>query len=333
MTRRIDRRVSRSFDATRRAIVALIGSLALTPLAHGSEFPVKPVRIVVPFPPGGATDAVTRVLAQRLGAQTGQQFIVENRGGAGGLIGSEIVARAAPDGYTLVMATTGTHPINAGLYSKLPYDPIRDFTAVTRAALLPNLIVVHPSVPARSVRELIALAKKRPGELTYASSGSALYLSGALFTSMADIRMLHVPYKGGGASMPALLAGEVASSFATVLSSLPHVKAGKLRGLAVTSAQRSAAAPDFPTVAESGLPGYEAVAWYGLMGPANLAREALARLNSEAGRALGLREVRDVLLAQGAEPVFDAPDAFGRIVRADLAKWGEVIRKVGAKVD
>ena len=301
--------------------------------AGAQDYPNKTIRIVVPFPPGGATDVVTRIVAQKLTDQFGRQVVAENRGGAGGILGSETVAKAAPDGYTLVMGTTGTHAINASLYPKLSYDPVRDFAPVTRTALLPNMIVAHPSVPAKSVRELIALAKKRPGELTYASSGSALYLSGALFTSMAGIELIHVPYKGGGQAMPALLGGEVALSFATVVSSLPHVKTGKLRALGVTSAQRTPAAPEYATVAESGLPGYEAVAWYGVLAPAATPREIVARLNAEIVRALKLPEVQQLLLAQGAETVSDTPEHFAAILKADVAKWSEVVKKSGAKAD
>lgn len=301
--------------------------------AGAQDFPNKTIRIVVPFPPGGATDVVTRVVAQKLTDQFGRQVVAENRGGAGGILGCETVAKAAPDGYTLVMGTTGTHAINASLYPKLSYDPVRDFSPVTRTALLPNMIVAHPSVPAKNVRELIALAKKKPGELTYASSGSALYLSGALFTSMAGIELIHVPYKGGGQAMPALLSGEVALSFATVVSSLPHVKTGKLRSLGVTSAKRTPAAPEYPTVAESGLPGYEAVAWYGVLAPAATPRETVTRLNAEIVRALKLPEVQQLLLAQGAETVSDTPEQFASILKRDIAKWSEVVKKSGAKAD
>jgi len=308
-------------------------AILLSAQAVAQDYPNKTVRIVVPFPPGGATDVVTRIVAQKLTDQFGRQVVAENRGGAGGIVGSEVVAKAAPDGYTLVMGTTGTHAINASLYSKLAYDPVRDFAAVTRTALLANMIVAHPSVPAKNVRELIALAKKKPGQITYASSGSALYLSGALFTSMAGIELVHVPYKGGGQAMPALLGGEVALSFATIVSSLPHVKTGKLRALGVTSVKRTPAAPEFPTVAESGLPGYEAVAWYGVLAPAATPREIVVRLNGEIVRALKLPEVQQLLLAQGAEPVSDTPEQFAAIVKADVAKWGEVVRKSGAKAD
>ena len=287
-------------------------ALLLFPVvALAQDFPTKPIRIVVPFTPGGATDVVTRIVAQKLSEQFARQV----------------------DGYTLVMGTSGTHAINVSLYPKLSYDPVKDFAPITRASLLPSMIVVHPSVPARNVRELIALAKKNPGQLTYASSGSAQYLTGALFTSMAHIEMVHVPYKGGGQALPAQLGGEVALSFSTVVSSLPHVTSGRLRGLAVTSAKRTPAAPDFPTVAESGLPGYEAVSWYGLFAPAGTPRDIVVRLNAETVRALKLPDVRQLMLAQGAEPVSDSPEQFAALVRADIAKWGEVVRKSGAKAD
>ena len=243
------------------------------------------------------------------------------------------MAKAPPDGYTLVMGTSGTHAINVSLYPKLLYDPVKDFAPVTRTALLPSMILAHPSVPATNVRELIAIAKKNPGQLTYASSGSAQYLTGALFTSMAQIDMLHVPYKGGGQAMPAQLGGEVALSFSTVVSSLPHVKSGRLRGLAVTSAKRTPAAPEFPTVAESGLPGYEAVSWYGVLAPAGTPRDIVTRLNTEIVRALKLPEVRQLMLAQGAEPVSESPEQFAALIKSDIAKWGDVVRKSGAKAD
>jgi len=297
------------------------------------DYPNRTIRIIVPFTPGGATDIVTRIVAQKLSEQTGRQVITDNRGGAGGIVGAEAVAKPPPDGYTLVMGTSGTHAINASLYPKLSYDPVKDFAPVTRTALLPSMILAHPSVPATNVRELIAIAKKNPGQLTYASSGSAQYLTGALFTSMAEIDMLHVPYKGGGQAMPAQLGGEVALSFSTVVSSLPHIKSGRLCGLAVTSAKRTPAAPEFPTVAESGLPGYEAVSWYGVLAPAGTPRDIVTRLNTEVVRALKLPEVRQLMLAQGAEPVSESPEQFAALIKSDIAKWGDVVRKSGAKAD
>ncbi len=317
---------------TRLAIVT--ATMLAAGVACAQDFPAKPVRIIVPFPPGGATDIVARVVAQKLNDQYRRQAaIVDNRGGAGGIVGSEIAARAAPDGQTLVMGTTGTHAINASLYAKPSYDPVRDFAAITPVALLPNMIVAHPSVPARTVRELVALARARPGELSYASSGNFLYLSGALFTSLANVRMLHVPFKGGAQAMPAVMSGEVALSFATIVSSLPLVQSAKLRGLAVTSAKRFPTAPAFPTVAESGLPEYEAVAWYGLFAPAGTPREIVQRLNADVVRIVNAADVRDLLLKQGAESYATAPEAFTGIVQRDLAKWAKVVKASGATAE
>jgi len=323
-----------SFISTCKLLLAisLVDALVISS-ATAQDYPNRTIRIIVPFTPGGATDVVTRIVAQKLSEQTGRQVVTDNRGGAGGIVGAEAVAKAPPDGYTLVMGTSGTHAINASLYPKLSYDPVKDFAPVTRTALLPSMILAHPSVPATNVRELIAIAKKNPGQLTYASSGSAQYLTGALFTSMAQIDMLHVPYKGGGQAMPAQLGGEVALSFSTVVSSLPHIKSGRLRGLAVTSAKRTPAAPEFPTVAESGLPGYEAVSWYGVLAPAGTPRDILMRLNMEIVRALKLPEVRQLMLAQGAEPVSESPEQFAALIKSDIAKWGDVVRKSGAKAD
>ncbi len=302
--------------------------------AQVRDYPARAIRFVVPFPPGGATDIVTRIVAQKLNDQYKRQVaIVDNRGGAGGVVGAEIVARAAPDGYTLVMGTTGTHAINASLYAKPSYDPVKDFAPVTPAALLPNMLVAHPSIPVKNVRELIALSRARPGELSYASSGNFLYLSGALFTSMAKVEMLHVPFKGGAQAMPAVVGGEVALSFATIVSSLPLVQSGKLRGLAVTSAKRFPSAKEFPTVAESGLPGYEAVAWYGVFAPDGTPREIIQQLNTDIVRIINSPDVRDLLLKQGADSYATSVEEFAKVVQRDVAKWAKVVKSSGAKAD
>jgi tripartite-type tricarboxylate transporter receptor subunit TctC len=323
--------MSRPVLAATMAAIAVHASLP----AHAAEsYPTKTVRFIVPFPPGGATDVVTRLVAQKLNEQWQRQaVVVDNRAGAGGIVGSEVAARAAPDGYTLVMGTTGTHAINVSLYSKLSYHPLKDFVPITPAALLPNMIVVHPSVPVKNVKELIALARAKPGELSYASSGNFLYLTGALFTSMANIKMLHVPYKGGAQAMPAVMSGEVASSFATIVSSLPLVAAGKLRGLAVTSAKRFPTAPEFPTVAESGLPGYEAVAWYGVFAPAGTPPEVVTTLNTEIRRIVNMPDVAALLLKQGAEAYATSPQEFTKVVLRDIEKWAKVVKESGAKAD
>ena len=312
--------------------VALAAVVAHHPASAAEPYPAKTIRFIVPFPPGGATDVVTRVVAQKLNDTWKKQVVViDNRGGAGGVLGSELAAHAAPDGYTLVMGTTGTHAINASLYAKPSYDPLRDFVAITPAALLPNMIVAHPSVPVRNIRELIALARAKPGQVSYASSGNFLYLSGALFTTMAKVDMLHVPFKGGAQAMPAVISGEVATSFATIVSAQPQVASGKLRGLAVTSAKRFPSTPDVPTVAESGLPGYEAVAWYGVFAPNGTPRDIVARLNADIVRVVRSPDVRELFLKQGAEAFATSPEEFTKIVERDVAKWAKVVKASGAR--
>ncbi len=311
------------------AVAAVIAS---QPAYAAEAYPARTVRFIVPFPPGGATDVVTRVVAQKLNDTWKKQVVViDNRGGAGGVLGSELAAHAAPDGYTLVMGTTGTHAINASLYAKPSYDPLRDFVAITPAALLPNMIVAHPSVPVRNIRELIALARAKPGQVSYASSGNFLYLSGALFTTMAKVDMLHVPFKGGAQAMPVVISGEVATSFATIVSAQPQVAGGKLRGLAVTSAKRFPSTPDVPTVAESGLPGYEAVAWYGVFAPNGTPRDIVTRLNTEIVRIVRSPDVRELFLKQGTEAFATSPEEFTKIVERDVAKWAKMVKASGAR--
>ena len=320
------------------ALLVLVAACAVAAPVKAAEdpkgFPSRPIRFIVPFPPGGATDVVTRVITQRLNEQYKRQVaLVDNRGGAGGVVGSEAAARAQPDGYTLVMGTTGTHAINATLYERLSYDPARDFVAITPAVLAPNLLVAHPSVPARSVKELIALARARPGQLSYASSGNFLYLSGALFTSMARVAMLHVPFKGGAQAMPAVMSGEVALAFATIVSGLPHAEQGRLRGIAVTSAERFPTASAYPTVAESGLPGYEAVAWYGLFVPAGTPQDIVQKLNADIVRIVRAPDVRELFLKQGATSYATSPQEFAAVVQRDIVKWGKIVKESGAKPD
>ncbi len=306
---------------------------AAAPAQAQAQYPSKPVRVIVPFPAGGATDLVARILTQKLSDSMGRQFFVENRGGAGGLVGSEAAAKAAPDGYTLVVGTSGTHAINFSLYAKPSYDPVKDFEAITRLAVLPSLILVHPSLPANSLGELIAHAKANPGKLAYASAGNLLYLSGALLTSMAGIDMLHVPFKGAGPQLGAIANNDVQVAVTPVFSALPVLKSGKVRALAVTSAKRSAAAPEYPTVAESGLPGYEAESWYAMFATGGTPREIVNRLNAEIRRIVATPEVRDALHNQGAEPATDTPEEFAAMVRADVAKWAKIVKQTGAKAD
>jgi tripartite-type tricarboxylate transporter receptor subunit TctC len=318
----------------RRLLIAFVASLGAATGAFAQEaYPSKPVRMIVPFPPGGATDLVARMITQRLSEILGRQVYVENRGGAGGAVGSEVAAKAAPDGYTLVMGTSGTHAINFSLYDKPAYDPVKDFAAVTRVAVLPSMILVHPSVPASNIRELIAIAKAQPGKLAYASGGNLLYLSGALFTSMAGIEMLHVPFRGAGPQMSAIANNDVQVAVMPVFSALPIVKSGKVRVIAVTSLKRTPTAPEYPTVAESGLPGYDAVSWYGVFATGGTPKPIVDRLNAEIRRIVATPEVTGSLLAQGAEPASDTPEEFAAIVRADVVKWAKIVKETGAKPD
>ena len=275
------------------ALVAILAACAVAQTARAQDaWPTKPVRMIVPFAPGGPTDVAARLLTQKLTEALGQQVYVENRAGANGTIGSEATARAAPDGYTLEMGTTGTHGINFSLYDKPSYDPVKDFAAVTRMAEFPNLILVHASVPAKNIQELIALAKAQPGKLAYASFGSLTLLSGALFTSMAGVDMLSVPFGGVGPLMTAITNNDVQVSVVQVFSSMSLLKSGKVRALAITSAKRSPVAPEYPTVSESGLPGYEAVAWYGVFATGGTPKPIVDRLNAEIRRVVASPEIR-----------------------------------------
>ena len=313
------------------ALTALLASSWLFVANAQLAWPTKPVRMIVPFAPGGPTDVAARLLTHKLTESLGQQVYVENRAGANGALGTEASARAAPDGYTLVMGTTGTHAINFSLYDKPSYDPVKDFAAITRMAVFPNLILVHTSVQAKNIQELIALAKAQPGKLAYASFGSLTLLSGALFVSMAGIDMLSVPFGGIGPLMTAITNNDVQVSVVPVFSSVPLLKSGKVRALAITSAARSPAAPEYPSVAESGVPGYESVAWYGVFATGGTPRPVVDRLNAEIRRIVASPDMRDALLKQGAEPVTDSPEEFAAIVRADVAKWAKIVRQTGAK--
>jgi tripartite-type tricarboxylate transporter receptor subunit TctC len=322
------------FDLVKAAVVAttLVTSVSG---AYAADYPNKPIRLVVPFAAGGTTDFLARAIAQDLGTSMGTTVVVDNRPGAGGNIGSDLVARSEPDGYTLLLGTVGTHAINASLYKKMPYDTVKDFAPISLVASVPNILVVHPSVPAKSVKELIALAKAKPGTLAFASSGngSSIHLSGELFKSMAEVDMFHVPYKGSGPALTDLVGGQVQLMFDNMPSSFPHVKAGRLRALAVTSAKRSPAAPDVPTIAESGVPGYEAVAWFGILAPAGTPPEIVKKLNTEIAKTLKSPEVTKRLASQGAEPVSNTPEQFAAYIKSEMAKWAKVVKASGAQVD
>jgi tripartite-type tricarboxylate transporter receptor subunit TctC len=325
---------------TRRTLVALAAALAL-PLAFAQgAWPNKPVRIVVPFAPGGTTDILARTLAPELSKVFGQSFVVENRAGAGGNIGAELVAKAPADGYTLLMGTVGTHGINKSLYSKLPYDPQKDFAPVTLVAGVPNVMVMGTKraqeLGINTVADFVKHAKANPGRLNMASSGNgtSIHLAGELFKARNRIFMTHIPYRGSGPALADLLAGSVDVMFDNLPSSMPHIKAGNLKAFAVTSAVRSEALPDVPTVAEAGkLPGFEASSWFGLLAPAGTPADIVSRVQQETAKALNLPAVKERLLSQGAIPSGNTPAEFAALIDAEIKKWEAVVKASGAKVD
>ncbi|MEK6593285.1 MAG: tripartite tricarboxylate transporter substrate binding protein [Pseudomonadota bacterium] len=319
-------------------IACLLGAVA-APIfvaipAIAQTYPGKAVRIIIPFPPGGISDALSRYTAQHLSSVMGQQFLVENRPGAGTTIGADLVAKAAADGYALYFFDVTTHAINATLYSKLPYDSVKGFSPIGMVAQTPLILVVHPSIPAKSVKDLIALAKARPGEVNYASSGNGtiLHLSGETLKSMAGINMVHIPYKGSAPAVAAVLGGEASLVFSTTPAALPHVNAGKLRAMAVTSAKRSPVLPNVPAMAET-LKGFDIILYSGMMGPAGLPRDIVARLNGEISRMLALPKTKEVWASFGADPISMTPEQFTQHIQSDIAKLGKMVRAAGAKVD
>ncbi len=317
-----------------RALLVCVLILPATPVGAQS-YPSKPVRMIVPSTPGGGPDIMARAVGQKLTEAWGQTVVVENRGGAGGIIGSEAAAKAPPDGYTLVMANAGSHAVNASLYAKLPYDPIRDFAPVTLVSSAPNILIVHPSLPVRNVRELIALAKQKPDTLTFGSgsNGSTAHLTGELFKLQAGVRLVHVPFKGAPAAVVGVMSGEVALAFPNIPPALPQVKAGKLRALGVTTLTRAAAAPEIPTLAEAGLPGFEAVAWFGVLAPAGTPRDIVLKLSQEIARIVRMPDMQDRLRLEGAEAVGSTPEQFAETIRRDIAKWAVVVKTSGARAD
>ena len=313
------------------AVAAMIGGL---PLPSSAAFPERPITLVVPFPAGGSTDLIARLVASRMTATLGQQIVVDNRGGAGGNLGSAAVAKAEPDGYTLLMGTVATHALNPALYKKMPFDPVKDFAPVSLLVLVPNVLVVNPEFPAKTVPELIELLKAKPGEFSYASSGNGtpLHLSGELFKTMAGVDMVHVPYKGAGPALVDVIAGHVPIMFDNLPPSLEQIRAGKLRGLAVTTRERAPSAPDMPTIAET-LPGYETYSWNAIFAPAGTPKEAIDKINAAGLAALADPEVKAKLQDLSATIVGSTPDELAQHVQAELTKWAPIVKASGAQID
>ena len=314
-----------------RTAAACAAAVFSSPLA-AQDYPAKPVRIIIGFPPGGATDLVARMMAPKYTSLLKQQFIVDNRAGANGVIGSDLVAKAAPDGYVLHLATIGSLVLSPAT-TKVPYDPLKDFAPISQAVALQNIFIVHPNLPPRTLKELIALAKARPGKLNFASSGQASpgHLAGELFKSMAGVKMVHVPYKGGGPAMVDLIAGHIEIFVAVISTAVPQVKAGKARALAVTGPRRAQALPDVPTVAQTGLKGYEATNWYGYVVPAATPRPIVERLPNATVAVLEMPDVKQGLLDQGIDAAPSSPDQFAAYIKAETAKWTQVIKTAGLK--
>ena len=310
--------------------LVMLGLIA--PAAH-AQYPAKPIRFMVPFPPGGGTDTMARLIAPKLTEALGQQVVIDNRGGAGTTIGTDIAAKSPPDGYTLFLMTVTT-TVSVSLYP-VKFDLVRDFAPVTRLATTPHILVVHPSLPVKTVKELIALARAKPGQLVYSSSGSGsiAHLAGELFAYQTGTKMLHVPYKGGGPSVAALVSGEAAVGFATMPSVVSQVKAGRLRGIAMTTARRNPALPDLPTVADAGLAGYDLGSWYGLSVPAGTSKDIVTRLHAETHKLMGLPDVKERLDAAGFEIVLSTPEQYGEFVRNEIARWAKVVKASGAKAE
>lgn len=301
----------------------------------GQVYPSKTIRMIVPFPPGGGTDFMGRIIGQKLAERVGQQVVIDNRAGSNGIVGLQALMAAAPDGYTIASASAGPLAVNPHVYTKLPYDTLRDFTIIARAVDFPLLLLTHPSLPAKNVKELIALARARPGQLAFASSGAGNsdHLAMELFNSIAKTKMIHVPYKGAGPTAIALMSGEVQLMFASIPPTLQHVRAGKMRALGVGNAQRVPSQPEFPTIAEAGLPGFEAYSWGGIIGPAKMPADIVQKLNREINEVLKTKDAVERFLAGGTVPMPATPEAFTALIRSELKKWGEVARAANIRAD
>src|SRR5438105_2009534 len=321
----------------RRTIVGVLLLALAAPIAaaQAQPWPSKPVKWVVPFAPGGTTDILARTIGEKLTIALGQPIIVENRPGAGGVVGADFTAKAPADGYTIMGGTISTHAINASLYKNLPYDPVKDFVPITLIARVPNMLVIKPDIPAKNVTELITLLKANPGKYSFASSGNGTsqHLSGELFKSLAGVDMQHIPYKGSPPALQDVVGGQVAMTFDNITTAWPLAKAGKLRALAVTTAKRSSIAPEVPTLAESGLAGYEVGSWQGVFAPAGTPPAIVARLNAEIVKVINLPDVKEKLIGLGAEPVGNTLEEFAALVKTEVDKWAEVVKQSGAKVD
>jgi tripartite-type tricarboxylate transporter receptor subunit TctC len=311
-----------------------MGVVAGSVWAQGA-YPNKPVKLIVPFPPGGGNDVIGRVIAQKLSDRWGQSVVVDNRAGANGIVGLQALAQSAPDGYTLAVGAAGPLAVNPSLYARLPYDPLKDFSPITNLVNYPLLLVTHPSVPAKNVRELVALAKSKPDQLSYASpgSGNSGHLAGELFNSMASVRTVHIPYKGQGPALTDLLSGQVSMLYSSIPSVIQQVKNGQLKAIAVGSAKRLPSLPDIPTISESGVSGYEAYSWVGLVAPANTPTDIVRKIYRDVSDILKDKEVAEKLNQQGALPVGDTPEEFGLYIKNEIAKWGKVVRDANIKAD
>jgi len=308
---------------------------AVPAISAAQSYPTKPIRLVVPFPAGGSLDVVARAIGQKLTEAWGQPVVIDNRPGAGGNIGADLVAKSAPDGYTILEGALSTHAVNVSLYSKMPYDPVKDFAPITLVAVTPNVLVLNASFPVNTVPELLAYARANPGKLSFGSgsNGSAGHLAGELFKTEARVDMVHIPYKGGAPALQALLAGDTQLMFDNLANSEAQLKAGKLKALAVTTAKRSPLAPQLPTLSETGLPGFDIYTWWGFMAPAGTPKEIIAKWNAEVTRILASPEMKAFFAQQGAEPAADSPEQFAALIKSEIAKYAKIVKQSGAKVD
>lgn len=322
-------------DLTLAGMLLAVLSTGVAGAQAPAQYPVKAIRMIVPSAPGSGPDIMARTIAQKLSEAWSQPVVVEARPGAGGIIGSEAVAKSSPDGYTLIMGNAGSHSVNPSLYRKLPYDPLKDFAPVALVSSAPNILIVHPSLPVKSAKDLITLAKARPGDLTFGSggNGSTAHLSGEMFRTLAGINLVHVPFKGAPAAVLGVITGEISMAILNLPPALPHVKSGRLKALGVSTPRRSAAVPDLPTIAESGLPGYSATAWYGVLAPAGTPREIILKLNVEIVKILRTDEVKKRIASDGGEVIGSTPEEFTAVMKTDIAKWAKVVQASGARVD